>query len=49
MQDNIDKLKEMLISIPIMQRSDWSLPFKITCDVSDYVIRAVLGQRGLRY
>ena len=35
----------MLTSAPIMQAPDWSLPFEIMCDASDYAIRAVLGQR----
>jgi hypothetical protein len=29
---------------PIIQPLDWSLPFEIMCDASDYVVRAVLGQ-----
>ena len=28
-----------------MQPPDWSLPFKLMCDASDYAIGAVLGQR----
>ena len=39
------KLKSMLTSAPIMQPPDWSLPFEIMCDASDYAIGAVLGQR----
>ena len=39
------KLVHMLTSTPIMQAPDWSLPFEITCDASDYAIGAVLGQR----
>jgi hypothetical protein len=37
-------LKEALISTPIIQPPDWSLPFEIMCDASDYVVGAVLGQ-----
>ena len=40
-----DKLKTMLVSPPIMRSPNWDLPFEIMCDTSDYVIRAVLGQR----
>ena len=38
-------LKQSLISAPIMQPPDWNLPFEIMCDVSDYAVGAVLGQR----
>ena len=37
-------LKKALISAPIIQPLDWSLPFEIMCDASDYVVGAVLGQ-----
>ncbi|GJV45477.1 reverse transcriptase domain-containing protein [Tanacetum coccineum] len=40
-----DKLKCKLMQAPIMIKPDWSLPFEIMCDISDYAIRAVLGQR----
>jgi hypothetical protein len=38
-------LKSALVSVPIIQPLDWSQPFKIMCDASDYAIGAVLGQR----
>ena len=37
-------LKKALISTPIIQPPDSSLPFEIMCDASDYVVGAVLGQ-----
>jgi hypothetical protein len=41
-------LKEALISAPIIQPPNWSLPFEIICDVSDYAMGAVLGQTNDR-
>ncbi|CAN6586168.1 unnamed protein product [Malus baccata var. baccata] len=39
-------LKEMLTSAPIIRRPpDWSIPFELMCDASDYALGAVLGQR----
>jgi hypothetical protein len=38
-------LKNVLVSAPIIQPSDWSQPFEIMCDASDYAVGAVLGQR----
>ena len=37
-------LKKALISAPNIQPPDWSLPFEIICDASDYDVGAVLGQ-----
>nr|XP_008386324.2 uncharacterized protein LOC103448840 [Malus domestica] len=36
-----NKLKELLSTAP----PDWSLPFELMCDASDYDVGAVLGQR----
>jgi len=38
-------LRDALTKTPIIQPPDWSLPFKIMCDVSDFALGAVLGQR----
>jgi hypothetical protein len=35
-------LKEALIYVPIIQTPNWSLPFEIMCDASDYAMGAVL-------
>ena len=39
------KLKSLLTSILVIEPPDWSLPFEIMCDASDYAVGAVLGQR----
>jgi len=39
------RLKEALITAPIIQPLDWNLQFEIMCHASDYAIGAVLGQR----
>jgi hypothetical protein len=39
------KLWSLLSSTPIMKPLDWSLPFEIMCDASDFAVGAVLGQR----
>jgi hypothetical protein len=38
-------LKSALVSAPTIQSPDWSQPFEIMCDASDYAVGAVLGQR----
>ena len=40
-----DKLREALSTAPIIQSPDWTHPFEIMCDASDYAVGAVLGQR----
>ncbi|XP_021714895.1 uncharacterized protein LOC110682862 [Chenopodium quinoa] len=40
-----DRLKEALITAPIIQPPNWELPFELMCDASDYAVGSVLGQR----
>nr|CAD40080.1 OSJNBa0085C10.32 [Oryza sativa Japonica Group] len=37
-------LKKALVSAPIIQPPDWTLPFEIMCDARDFAVGAVLGQ-----
>ncbi|GJY91195.1 putative nucleotidyltransferase, ribonuclease H [Tanacetum coccineum] len=39
------ELIEDSMEAPIMIKPDWSLPFEIMCDASNYAVGAVLGQR----
>ncbi|GJV88770.1 reverse transcriptase domain-containing protein [Tanacetum coccineum] len=40
-----EMLKKKLTEAPILIAPDWDLPFELMCDVSDFAIGAVLGQR----
>ena len=44
-KESFEILKKALVTAPIIQPPDWSLPFEIMCDASDYAVGAVLGQR----
>ncbi|KAM2522525.1 hypothetical protein PS1_029455 [Malus domestica] len=44
-ESEFKQLKEKLTSAPIIVPLDWSLPFELMCDASDYALGAVLGQR----
>ncbi|XP_057487288.1 uncharacterized protein LOC130773354 [Actinidia eriantha] len=44
-QKAFDKLKGLLTTAPIIRSPDWSLPFELMCDASDYAVGAVLGQK----
>ena len=38
-------LKQVLIESPILQRLNWNLPFKIICDVLDYIMGEIMGKQ----
>ena len=42
---DFEKLRELLTTAPIIQPPNWSQPFELMCDASDYAVGAVLGQR----
>nr|GEY81017.1 reverse transcriptase domain-containing protein [Tanacetum cinerariifolium] len=42
-------LKKKLTEAPILIAPNWDLPFELMCDVSDFAIGAVLGQRHLKH
>ncbi|GKA19559.1 reverse transcriptase domain-containing protein [Tanacetum coccineum] len=42
-------LKKKLTEAPILVAPDWDLPFVIMCDVSDYAVGVVLGQRKTKH
>ncbi|CAN6711153.1 unnamed protein product [Malus baccata var. baccata] len=39
------QLKTLLTTAPVIAAPNWSLPFELMCDASDYAVGAVLGQR----
>ncbi|CAM9000188.1 unnamed protein product [Rhodiola kirilowii] len=43
-REAFDGLKQALTSTPIISAPDWTLPFEIMCDASNYAVGAVLGQ-----
>ena len=44
-KDAFDTLKKALTTTPIIQPPDWTLPFELMCDASNFVVGAVLAQR----
>ncbi|GKA56063.1 reverse transcriptase domain-containing protein [Tanacetum coccineum] len=47
--DSFKTLKKKLTEAPILVIPDWNLPFKLMCDVRDFAIGAVLGQRKTKH
>ncbi|CAN6685993.1 unnamed protein product [Malus baccata var. baccata] len=44
--DVFNKLKDLLTSAPIITAPDWTLPFELMCDASDYTVGVVLDFMG---
>ncbi|GAU47094.1 hypothetical protein TSUD_369270 [Trifolium subterraneum] len=44
-KQTFDFLKKAFTSAPIIQPPDWSIPFEIMCDASNYALGAVLAQK----
>ncbi|GKC40691.1 reverse transcriptase domain-containing protein [Tanacetum coccineum] len=44
-----ETLKKELTKAPMMVKADWSLPFELMCDASNYAVDVVLGQRSGKY
>ena len=43
--DAFDTLKKALTTTPIIQPPDWTLPFELMCDASNFAVGAVLAQK----
>ncbi len=44
-KEAFEKLRSKLSTAPVIQPPNWTLPFELMCDASDYAIGAVLEQR----
>ena len=44
-QSSFEKIKSRLVEARIMAKPDWTKEFEIMCDVNDYAMGAVLGQK----
>ncbi|GJW76019.1 reverse transcriptase domain-containing protein [Tanacetum coccineum] len=44
-QKDFESLKEKLTCAPMILSPNWNLPFELMCDVSDFAVGAVLGQK----
>ncbi|KAL6319393.1 hypothetical protein AAG906_014067 [Vitis piasezkii] len=44
-QESFQRLKSLLTTTPIVKPPNWSLPFELMCNASDYAVGVVLGHR----
>ena len=44
-KEAFDRLKRALTTTPIIQAPDWTAPFMLMCDASNYALGAVLAQK----
>lgn len=44
----LEELKKRLVDAPIMIIPDWSLPYELMYDVSDFIVGAIFGLRKIR-
>ncbi|GKA03038.1 reverse transcriptase domain-containing protein [Tanacetum coccineum] len=44
-QNAFELLKEKLTCAPVIVSPNWSLPFELMCDASDFAVGAILGQK----
>ena len=44
-KDAFDTLKKAFTTTPIIQPPDWTLPFELMCDASNFTVGVVLAQR----
>ena len=45
-QSSFEEIKSILVEAPIMAKPDWNSEFEIMCDVNDYAMGVVLGQKA---
>ncbi|GKA33558.1 reverse transcriptase domain-containing protein [Tanacetum coccineum] len=46
--NKFELLKEKLTCAPVIVSPNWSLPFELICDASDFVVGVILGQKECR-
>ena len=44
-KEDFDCLKRALTTTPIIQAPDWTAPFELMCDASNYALGVVLAQK----